>query len=94
VNTTTTATNAYQTIRNFLYENYLYARPNFELRADDSLLSQGVIDSMGVLELVDFLRETFRIDVRDEHITEQNFGTLAGVTTYVLAQIAAEVDAA
>lgn len=78
--------NTYTTIRGFVFDNYLYARPDYELGPDDSMLGHGVIDSMGVLELVDFLRETFSIDVLDEHITVENFGTLASVSKYVLNQ--------
>ena len=70
-------------VRAFIYENYLYARPDYQLGPNDSMLGHGVIDSMGVLELVDFLRETFGIEVLDEDITEENFGTLSAITKYV-----------
>jgi acyl carrier protein len=72
--------------RAFVFENYLYARPDYQLGPDDSLLGHGVIDSMGVIELVDYLRAEFDVDVRDEDITEENFGTLAGIARYVLAR--------
>ncbi|MEX2284718.1 MAG: acyl carrier protein [Gemmatimonadota bacterium] len=70
--------------RTFVFENYLYARPDYVLGPDDLLLEHGVIDSMGVVELVDFVRASFGVDVQDEDITEDNFGTLASIARYVL----------
>lgn len=69
--------------RAFVFENYLYARPDYPLGPNDSLLSNGVIDSMGVIEMVDFIRDQFGVDVRDEDITEENFGTLTSIAAYV-----------
>jgi acyl carrier protein len=80
------AENTYAAIRGFVFDNYLYARPDYELGPDDSMLGHGVIDSMGVLELVDFLRETYDIEVLDEDITVDNFGTLGSVSNYVINQ--------
>lgn len=85
-----------KTTRAFVYENYLYARPDHPLGPDDPLIGHGVIDSMGVIELVEFLRETFDIEVQDEDITEENFGTLSSIAKYVhyRKQIAGAADAA
>jgi acyl carrier protein len=80
----------YSTVRSFIYDNYLYARQDFELGPDDSMLGHGVIDSMGVLELVDFLRDAFKIETLDEHITEENFGTLSAISRYVMSRRSTE----
>jgi len=51
----------------------------------DRLLQRGVIDSMGVMELIAFLRSEFGVVVADEDITESNLGTLADIARYVSA---------
>jgi acyl carrier protein len=61
-------------------------RPSFELRDQDRLLERGVIDSMGVMELLVFLRNEFGVVVPDEDITEANLGTLADIARYVAAR--------
>jgi acyl carrier protein len=95
VSTTISLEGTYATVRAFIYENYLYARPDYQLGPHDSMLGHGVIDSMGVLELVDFLRDTFQIEVLDEDITEDNFGTLSSISKYVMSrQTAADANAA
>jgi acyl carrier protein len=71
--------------RAFVYETFLYMRPGFALGDTDRLLQRGVIDSMGVMELIAFLRSEFGIVVADEDITETNLGTLSDIARYVSA---------
>lgn len=72
-------------LRGFIEENFLYMRPDFELGLDDTLMGNGVVDSMGVMELIQFLEDAFGIVVEDEDITEENIGTLNAIADYVLA---------
>ena len=71
--------------RAYVTETFLYMRPGFELRDQDRLLQRGVIDSMGVMELLAFLRSEFGVVVADEDITETNLGSLADIARYVSA---------
>lgn len=71
-------------LRAFVEENFLYMRPNFELGLDDSLMGNGVVDSMGVMEMIQFLEDDFGIVVNDADITEENIGTLNAISNYVL----------
>ena len=52
-----------QRTREFITENYLYMRPNAQLADEDRLLEKGIIDSMGVVELVEFLEQEFSVEV-------------------------------
>lgn len=69
--------------RAYLRENFLYARADSILREDDSLIDTGVIDSIGVIELIAFLQEAFGIAVAEDEITERNLGSLAAIGTFV-----------
>jgi acyl carrier protein len=71
--------------RAFVNETFLYMRPGFALSDTDRLLQRGVIDSMGVMELIAFLRSEFGVVVADEDITETNLGTLSDIARYVSA---------
>ena len=53
------------------------------LGPDDDLLGNGIIDSLGVTELIAFLEERYRIDVRPEDVVPENFRTLAKIEAYV-----------
>ena len=73
--------------RAYVIENFLYMRPDFIPGDDDSLLGQGIIDSMGVMELVQFLEQQFGVTVSDDEITEAHFGTLSAISRYVAGKL-------
>ena len=79
--------------RAFVVENFLYARSDIPMNPDDGFLERGIVDSLGVVEFVAFIEDEFDIEVGDDEVTEQNFGTLTNVATYVLGKRAAIADA-
>ena len=48
-----------------------------------SFLEAGIIDSTGVLELVQFLEETWNISVKDEEMVPANLDSLAKLEAFV-----------
>lgn len=83
------------TVRDELYEyineNFLYLQPDLELSDEDRFLELGVIDSTGVVELVGEVEERYGITVEDNEITEDNFGSLAGLVRFVAGKRPAAV---
>jgi acyl carrier protein len=73
-------------MRAYITDNFLYMRRDLKLGDDDSLLRKGVIDSLGVMEVLGFVEETFGLHVDQNDITEENFGTLNAITRYVAAR--------
>ena len=69
--------------RGWVRENFLYMRSDWKLGADDPMLGSGVIDSVGVIELVEFLQRTFGIEIADQEITETNLGSLNAVGRFI-----------
>jgi acyl carrier protein len=69
-------------IRGFLFDNYPLARSK-NIRDDDRLLDLGIIDSMGVLDLVAFLEGEFGILMTDEELTQENFQTTSRLAALV-----------
>lgn len=70
-------------LRQFVTDNFLYMRRDATVGDDDSLLARGVIDSLGVMELVGFVESAFGIAVDPADITEEHFGSLAAMARYV-----------
>jgi acyl carrier protein len=54
------------------------------LNEHESLTETGVIDSIGLLQLVDFLESTYKIEIPMELITPDNFDTLSGISQSVM----------
>jgi len=52
-------------IKNFIAQNLLFSDNGYTYSDDDSFLEEGIVDSIGVLELVAFVEEQFGITVDD-----------------------------
>ena len=50
---------------------------------DTPLLDSGIVDSLGILDLVVFIEEEFGIVAEDHDLVPENFGTLASLTRFV-----------
>jgi acyl carrier protein len=70
-------------MRSFIEENFLYLRPDVELGDGDDFLALGVIDSLGFVELVEEVQARFGVSVADVEITEENFGSIDAIVSYV-----------
>jgi acyl carrier protein len=73
-------------MRDFIGANFLYMRPELELRDDDDLLNLGVIDSIGFVELVGEVEERYGVTIADIEIVEENFGSVAAIAAFVAAK--------
>jgi acyl carrier protein len=80
--------------RAYITENFLYARPNYVVAEDEHLLEKGVVDSMGMVELITFLQDQFDVEPADDEITEENFATLQRIAGFVVRKLAARGIAA
>ena len=69
--------------RDWVREHFLYMRPEWRLEIDDQLLRNGVIDSIGVVELVAWLTDAFAITVDEAEYTEHNLGSLGAIAAFV-----------
>ena len=70
-------------IRAFIFENFLFDAAEDALQNDSSFLEQGIIDSTGVLELVDWLEEEFSITVDDDELIPENLDSVALLSVYI-----------
>jgi len=52
----------------------------------DKLLDKGIIDSLGLLQILSFVETAFGLSVKDTDVTEKNFGSLATIADYVARQ--------
>lgn len=70
-------------IRSFIFENFLFDADESSLGNDDSFLEQGIIDSTGVLELVEWLEETFSLKVQDEELVPENLDSVNKLSAFI-----------
>jgi acyl carrier protein len=77
-----------QTIKEFIASQFLKGSEVKNIRDDSSFLEDGIIDSVGVLELVAFIEETFGFRVEDEELIPENFDSIDKLVTYVELKLA------
>jgi acyl carrier protein len=70
-------------VRSFLAENFPLGEDPSNLSADASLLEAGIIDSTGVLELVDFIEGTYAVTVEDEELLPENLDSIRSIVAFV-----------
>jgi acyl carrier protein len=73
----------HRAVTSYIRDNFLYDRSDYPLHDDDRLLDDGIMDSMGAAELVAFLEQRFGVAVPDDEITEDNFGTVTAIATFI-----------
>lgn len=74
-------------IRSFILENILAGSRGATLDDNDSFLEKGIIDSTGILELVAFIEDEFKIQVRDEELVPDNFDSVSKLAGYITTKI-------
>lgn len=53
------------------------------LNADDDLLDSGILNSLGILQLVSFIDERLGIQVPDEEVIYENFNSVSALVTFL-----------
>lgn len=74
--------NPKEKIKNFIIENFLFGEDT-DLKDDTSFLEEGIIDSTGVLELIEFLEEEFEITIDDEDMIPENLDSLNNLEVFI-----------
>jgi acyl carrier protein len=68
----------------FVVTNYLFGDESRAPHEDESLVEGGIIDSTGLMELIEFLESQFGIEVADEDTVPSNLDTVGNLTRFVL----------
>ena len=75
--------NTRSVLRKFILENYLYTEDESALKDDDSFLDSGILDSMGILEVIDLLNEAFSIEVEDDEMIPDNLDSINDLLAFI-----------
>jgi len=73
-------------IRDFIQSDLLRGR-DVPLGPRDSLINAGIIDSLGIQKLLEFLERTFAVKISDDEIVPENFETIDSITDLIEAKV-------
>jgi acyl carrier protein len=74
-------------IKTFIISNFLKGDKSITFRDDSFFIEEGIIDSIGVLELTAFIEETFHFRVEDEELVPENFDSINNLVVYVNSKL-------
>jgi len=76
-------------IKDYIAHNLLFSDNGFPYNDQASFLEEGIVDSVGVMELVTFVEDTFRVKVSDFDITPDNFDSVSRLAAYIRSKTGA-----
>jgi acyl carrier protein len=74
---------AQDSVRDFIVSELRFRGQAKDLKGDYPLLENDVLDSMGIFQVVSFLESEFGIEVDDEDLVPDNFGTIDDIARLV-----------
>lgn len=77
-------------VKDFIIENFLFGEGE-PLGMETDFFDKGIIDSTGVIELVDFLEKSFEISVDDEELIPQNLSSLQRIDVFLNKKLGQKV---
>jgi acyl carrier protein len=75
-------------IRDFIAKNFLFSDTGYPYADDASFLEEGIIDSLGIMELVAFVEKQFGISVSDSELLPANFDSVGKLSAFVTSKVA------
>ncbi len=74
-----------QRVKQFIVENFYVSDPA-ELGDDTLLVTNGYVDSTGMLEIISFLESEFGIRITDQETTPENLESISRIAAFVASK--------
>lgn len=72
-----------QIIIGYIIKELHNGRADLEIVAEDDLLGSGLVESMGMMRLIQFIEEEFNFKVAPEDMIIDNFMTVEAMVNYI-----------
>jgi acyl carrier protein len=69
-------------VRRFITTHFSQARTR-SLADEEPLLESGIVDSLGILDLVAFIESEFKVRVDDDDLTPENFNSISRIVAFI-----------
>ena len=70
-------------LRTLILEDYLFTDDDSALADNMSFLQEGILDSMGILEIIMFLEERFGVTVAENEMVPQNLDSIENLIAFI-----------
>lgn len=69
----------------FICSNFMVEPDEFDF--EESLVDQGIIDSIGLIEISAFMEREFNLKVNEEDMQRENFGSIKKMVNFIKSSI-------
>ena len=72
-----------QEIKSYIQEELLFDREDLVLGSEDPLLEAKIIDSMALVQLIEFLEQQYGLAIEESELNLDNFKTISRIASFV-----------
>jgi len=76
-------------LRSFIGDNFLLSDDPKTLPGNASLTRDGIIDSVGIVELLHFIETHYGVEISDDETIPENIDTIDNIVRYVTRKLGA-----
>jgi acyl carrier protein len=81
-----------QDLRQFVIETFLFGHDDGQLSNDDSFVDNGLIDSMGIINLVSYVESRYGIQVADVEVVPEIWDSVSRIARFITSKEAVELS--
>ena len=70
-------------LKNYIAKNLLYSDQGFNYFDDTSFQEEGIIDPVGLMELIVYIKATFGVDIEDQEVVPENFDSVNKLASFL-----------
>ncbi len=74
---------AEERLKQYIAQNLIYSADGYHHADDASFMSEGIIDSLSVMHLVEYVEKDFGITVPLADVTPDNFDSVTRIAAYI-----------
>ena len=67
----------------YIHQRVLNGRNEITVTSQDDLLTSGIVDSIGIMQLIAFVEKEFDVKVPPEDMTLENFLSIEAIVNYI-----------
>ncbi|MBN2736613.1 MAG: acyl carrier protein [Spirochaetales bacterium] len=76
-----------ENVKEFIINNFLFGDNSQAPKGDDSFMELGIIDSTGILEVINHIESQYSIAVNDDELVPENLDSLNNIAVFVLNKL-------
>lgn len=70
-------------IKDFIQEEFLYDKPEIKITDDFNIIEQGILDSMDIFRLIEFIEQEVDVSFEPEDMVQTNFQTINDMISFI-----------